>query len=148
MTEPQRPPQPRPRARDLGVRIGLLPTGTTNSIVDVADVAVGHRTVWRDEPGLPAGRGIARTGVTAIVPFRADELFEAQVPAGAAVLNGAGEAIGITTIQEWGLIESPILLTSSMAIGRVYDGAIARLVGRIPPRRHRGCAHAGRGRMR
>ncbi len=98
----------------------------------MAHVAVGHRTVWRDEPGQPDGRGMARTGVTAIVPFGADELFEAQVPAGAAVLNGAGEAIGITTIQEWGLIESPILLTSSMAIGRVYDGAIARLVGGIP----------------
>ena len=109
-----------------------MPTGPTNSIVDVADVAVGHTTVWRDEAAPPAGRGVARTGVTAIVPFRADELFEAQVPAGAAVLNGAGEAIGITTIQEWGLIESPVLLTSSMAIGRVYDGAIAALVERIP----------------
>ena len=83
MTASERPPQPRRRARELGVRIGLLPTGTTNSIVDVTDVAVGHRTVWRDEPGPPTGRGIARTGVTAIVPFGADELFEAQVPAGA-----------------------------------------------------------------
>ena len=131
-TESSRPPQQRARARELGVRIGLQPTGPTNSIVDVANVAVGHRTVWRDEPGPLTGRGIARTGVTAIVPFHAAELFEAQVPAGAAVLNGAGEAIGITTIQEWGLIESPILLTSSMAIGRVYDGAIAALVERIP----------------
>ena len=109
-----------------------MATGPTNSIVDVANVAVGHRTVWRDEPKPPAGRGIARTGVTAIVPFRAEELFEAQVPAGASVLNGAGEAIGISTIREWGLIESPILLTSSMAIGRVYDGAITTLVERIP----------------
>ncbi len=125
-------PRPARALETLGVRIGLLPPGPTNSIVDVANVAVGHRTVWRDEPGPPAGRGIARTGVTAIVPFRAEELFEAQVPAGAAVLNGAGEAIGITTIQEWGVIESPILLTSSMAIGRVYDGAIAALVERIP----------------
>jgi len=126
------PPAPRPRPRQLGVRIGLLPPGPTNSIVDVADVAVGHVTVWRDEPVPPTGRGVARTGVTAIIPFRADELFESRVPAGAAVLNGAGEAIGITSIGEWGVIESPILLTSSMAIGRVYDGAIAALVERIP----------------
>jgi D-aminopeptidase len=126
-----RPPQPRSRARELGVRIGLLPTGPTNSIVDVASVTVGHRTVWRDEPP-GQGRGIARTGVTAIVPFRAEGLFEARVPAGAAVLNGAGEAIGISTIREWGVIESPIMLTSSMAIGRVYDGVIAALVERIP----------------
>jgi D-aminopeptidase len=114
------------------LHIGLLEPGPTNSIVDVADVAVGHATVWRDEPAPPVGRGVARTGVTAIVPFRADELFDARIPAGAAVLNGAGEAIGITTIREWGVIESPILLTSSMAIGRVYDATVATLVGRIP----------------
>jgi D-aminopeptidase len=126
------PPAPRPRARELGVRIGLLATGPTNSIVDVANVAVGHRTVWRDEPAPPAGRGVARTGISAVVPFPGQSLFEARVPAGAAVLNGAGEAIGITTIREWGVIESPILLTSSMAIGRVYDGAVAALLPGAP----------------
>jgi D-aminopeptidase len=94
----------------------------------VANVTVGHRTVWRDEPAPPDGRGTARSGVTAIVPFQAGELFRSRVPAGAAVLNGAGEAIGITTIREWGTIETPIFLTSSMAIGRVYDGAVAALV--------------------
>jgi D-aminopeptidase len=96
--------------------------------VDVPNVRVGHETVWRDEPTPPAGRGIARTGVTAIVPFTVGELFSSRVPAGAAVLNGAGEAIGITSIGEWGTLESPIFLTSSMAIGRVYDGAVATLV--------------------
>ena len=131
MSPVSQPPAPRPRARDLGVRIGLLPPGPTNSIVDVSDIAVGHATVWRDEPRPPDGRGIARTGVTAIVPFGPAELFESRVPAGAAVLNGAGEAIGLTTIREWGVIESPILLTSSMAIGRVYDGAVGLLVPRI-----------------
>ncbi|MDP9483499.1 MAG: P1 family peptidase [Chloroflexota bacterium] len=131
MSPVSQPPAPRPRARDLGVRIGLLPPGPTNSIVDVSDVAVGHSTLWRNEPRPPGGRGTARTGVTAIVPFEPATLFASRVPAGAAVLNGAGEAIGLTTIQEWGVIESPILLTSSMAIGRVYDGAIALLVPRI-----------------
>ena len=122
------PPLPRARPRDLGVRIGSLTPGPTNSIVDVANVRVGHATVWRDEPPPPDGRGMARTGVTAIVPFDVGELFRRRVPAGAAVLNGAGEAIGITTIQEWGVLETPILLTSSMAIGRVYDAAVATLV--------------------
>ncbi len=96
--------------------------------MDVANVRVGHRTVWRDEPPAPDGRGVARTGVTAIVPFGVGELFRSRVPAGAAVLNGAGEAIGITSIGEWGTLESPIFLTSSMAIGRVYDAAVAELV--------------------
>jgi len=122
------PPVPRARPRDLGVVIGRLPPGPTDSIVDVPNVRVGHRTVWRDEPAPPAGRGVARTGVTAIVPFGVGELFRSRVPAGAAVLNGAGEAIGITSIGEWGTLETPIFLTSSMAIGRVYDGAVATLV--------------------
>jgi D-aminopeptidase len=122
-------PTPRARPTDLGVRIGRLDPGPTDSIVDVADVRVGHTTIWRDEPAPPAGRGVARTGVTAVVPFGAGELFHRRVPAGASVLNGAGEAIGITTIQEWGVLETPILLTSSMAIGRVYDAAISALLG-------------------
>ena len=131
-TRPEEPvtvPLPRARPTDLGVRIGRLEPGPTDSIVDVANVRVGHATVWRDEPAPPAGRGVARTGVTAIVPFGAGELFHRRVPAGAAVLNGAGEAIGITTIGEWGVLETPILLTSSMAIGRVYDAAITALLG-------------------
>jgi D-aminopeptidase len=122
------PPVARPRPRELGVVIGRLPPGPTDSIVDVPNVRVGHRTVWRDEAPPPEGRGFARTGVTAIVPFTVGELFGSRVPAGAAVLNGAGEAIGITSIGEWGTLETPIFLTSSMAIGRVYDGAVATLV--------------------
>lgn len=126
------PPAPRPRLRSYGLTIGLLPAGPTNSIVDVPHVRVGHATVWRDEPAPPAGRGVARTGVTAIVPFDAGALFQAPVPAGCAVLNGAGEVIGLTSIREWGILESPIFLTSSMAIGRVYDAAIAALVDADP----------------
>jgi D-aminopeptidase len=127
----------RSRPRELGVHIGSLPPGPTDSIVDVAHVSVGHATVRRDEPAPPEGRGIARTGVTAIVPFDGYGLFSDRVPAGAAVLNGAGVAIGRTVIEEWGALETPIFLTSSMAIGRVYDAAVALL--------HRSGALASRG---
>jgi D-aminopeptidase len=125
-------PAPRARPRDLGVRIGQLPPGPTNSIVDVAGISVGHASIWRDEPPPPAGRGIARTGLSVIVPFRPDELFHERVAAGSAVLNGAGEMIGITQVNEWGVLETPIFLTSSMAIGRVYDAAVAALVEQVP----------------
>ena len=90
---------------------------------------VGHVTVWRDEPG---GRGIARTGVTAILPGPADGLFRAPVPAGAAVLNGAGEMTGSIAIAEWGLVETPVYLTSTMAVGRILDGAVAAAVAADP----------------
>jgi D-aminopeptidase len=104
--------------RELGVRIGELEPGPSDSIADVPGVRVGHVTVWRDEPDPPEGRGVARTGVTAIVPA------SLPLPAGVAVLNGAGELTGSHEIREWGLLETPVYLTSTHAVGRVYDGAI------------------------
>jgi len=125
-----RPPAPRgPRLRELGLRIGPLEPGTENAITDVAGVQVGHVTVWRDEPG---GRGVARTGVTAILPAPADGLFRAPVPAGTAVLNGAGEMTSSVAIAEWGLVETPVYLTSTMAVGRIFDGAVAAAVAADP----------------
>jgi D-aminopeptidase len=116
---PDGPPDPRgPRPRELGVRIGELEPGPSNSIADVDAVRVGHVTVWRDEPDPPAGRGVARTGVTAVVPRTL------PLAAGVAVLNGAGELTGSHEIREWGQLETPIYLTATMAVGRVYDGAV------------------------
>jgi D-aminopeptidase len=123
---------PRPRARDLGLRIGLLPPGPTNTIVDVPSVAVGHATVWRDELEPPAGRGVARTGVTAILPGPLDRGLRDRVWAGADVLNGAGEMTGFATVREWGQLLTPILLTSTLAVGRVYDATVAILADAVP----------------
>ena len=110
-----------PRPRDLGIVIGPLPAGPTNSLLDVDGVGVGHCTVWRDEPPAPPGRGVARTGVTVVHP--GGDPFENPIPFGAVSLNGAGEMTGYLTAQEWGFLESPIFLTSSMQVGRVYDAA-------------------------
>jgi D-aminopeptidase len=119
-----------PRAADLGITIGPLPTGPTNSIMDVPGVGVGHATVWRDEPEPPAGRGVARTGVTVVDP--GGNLFRHPVPAGGAVLNGAGECTGLIEALEWGIIETPIFLTSTMQIGRVFDAACELLAEEEP----------------
>jgi D-aminopeptidase len=115
-----------PRVADLGIRIGRLPSGPTDSILDVPEVGLGHATVWRDEPEPPAGRGVARTGVTVIDP--GGNTFRFPVPAGGAVLNGAGECTGFLSAGEWGLLESPIFLTSTMQLGRVYDAACELLM--------------------
>lgn len=112
--------------RDHGLRIGELEPGAANAITDVAGARVGHVTVSRDEPDPPEGRGVARTGVTAIVPPRL------PLPAGAAVLNGAGELTGSLQIREWGLVETPVYLTATMAVGRIYDGAVAAAVASDP----------------
>ncbi len=110
-----------PRSRDVGIRIGVLPTGPTNSVLDVAGVGLGHATVVRDEPAPPDGRGSARTGVTTLV--LAEDAYPRPLAAGGAVLNGAGECTGFLTAREWGTIETPVYLTSTMQLGRVYDAA-------------------------
>jgi len=127
------PPASRgPRPRACGIQIGRLPTGPRNAITDVAGVRVGHATVWRDEPDPPSGRGVARTGVTVIVPPGGASLRTARLPAGVAVLNGAGELTGRTQIEEWGVIETPIYLTSTMQVGRVFDAACAAAIDADP----------------
>jgi D-aminopeptidase len=126
------PPPARGRARDLGIAIGLMPTGPTNSIVDVAGVKVGHATVWRDEERPPVGRGTARSGVTVVLPDAIETLTARPIHAGVSVLNGSGEMTARTQIDEQGVIESPIFLTSTMAVGRVYDAAIRLLVAESP----------------
>jgi len=120
------------RLRELGLRIGDLEAGERNAISDVSGISVGHVTVSRDEPDPPAGRGIARTGVTAIVPGPLETLVSRPIPAGTAVLNGAGELTGSIQIAEWGCIETPVYLTSTMAVGRIYDGAVAAAVAADP----------------
>ncbi len=119
-----------PRVADLGIRIGTLPPGPTASVLDVPGVGLGHATVWRDEPDPPVGRGVARTGVTVLVP--AADTFARPVPAGGAVLNGAGECTGFLAAAEWGLLESPVFLTSTMQLGRVYDAACELIAEREP----------------
>jgi D-aminopeptidase len=103
-----------------------MPPGPTASILDVPGVGVGHATIWRDEPSPPQGRGIARTGVTVLDP--GGNLFRSPVPAGGAVLNGAGECTGFLAASEWGLAETPVFLTSTMQVGRVYDAACELLM--------------------
>ena len=119
-----------PRARDLGIRIGRLPTGPTSSVLDVAGVGLGHTTLVRDEPPPPGGRGTARTGVTVL--SLAEDAYRRPLAAGGAVLNGAGECTGFLTAAEWGTLETPVYLTSTLQLGRVYDAACEIELDRDP----------------
>jgi D-aminopeptidase len=121
-----------PSLREHGLHIGELSPGPENTIADVSGVRVGHVTVLRDEPEPPAGRGSARSGVTAVLPGDPATLRRRGLPAGVAVLNGAGEMTGSLQIREWGIFETPIYLTATMAVGRVYDGAVAAAVAADP----------------
>jgi len=102
----------RPRAREIGLKIGILPTGPLNAITDVSGVAVGHSTILRGDN--------VRTGVTAILPHGGN-LFQEKVPGAIFVGNGFGKLIGSTQVNELGEIETPILLTSTLAVPRTGD---------------------------
>ena len=105
-----------PRLRDLGYCIGRFACGPLNTITDVAGVMVGHITL------VEGAR--TRTGATAIVPHGGN-LFQQKLRAGFAVLNGFGKFAGSTQIDELGELESPIVLTNTLATGRAIEAVIA-----------------------
>jgi len=105
----------RPRAPDLGLKVGVLPRGPLDAITDVAGVAVGQTTVIRGDN--------IRSGVTAIVPHPGN-LYREKVPGAITVGNGYGKLTGVTQVEELGEIETPILLTSTVAVARVADALI------------------------
>lgn len=114
-TESKMQKNDRPRARDVGVKAGILPTGALNAITDVIDVRVGHTTIIRGED--------VRTGVTAILPHGGN-LFREKVPGAVFVGNGFGKLMGSTQVNELGEIETPILLTSTLSVPRVADALL------------------------
>lgn len=112
--------QQRPRVRELGIRIGVLPTGELNAITDVAGVTVGQTTIIRG--------GDIRTGVTAVLPHSGN-LFQEKVPGAVYVGNGFGKLAGSTQVNELGEIETPILLTSTLAVPRTADFLLDYMLG-------------------
>jgi D-aminopeptidase len=105
----------RPRARDIGIAPGALPTGPSNAITDVADVRVGHTTVVEGDT--------VRTGVTAILPHGGN-LFQQKVPGAVFVGNAFGKLAGSTQVQELGTIETPIILTNTLSVGVAMDAVV------------------------
>lgn len=114
----------RPRARDVGVRVGTLPTGPHNAITDVAGVLVGQTTLISGNGKLVPGQGPVRTGVTVILPHGGN-LFREKVPAAVFSINGFGKCMGQEQIEELGQLEGPIALTGTMNVGRVTDALIS-----------------------
>src|SRR5688572_23568149 len=106
----------RPRARDLGIAPGVIQPGPLNAITDVAGVMVGHVT-------LISGDRV-RTGVTALLPHDGN-LFQQKVPGAVFVGNAFGKLAGTTQVQELGTIETPIVLTNTLAVGPAIEGLVA-----------------------
>jgi len=102
----------RPRARDIGLVVGVFPAGEHNAITDVAGVKVGHSTIIEGED--------IRTGVTAIIPAPGN-LYTHPVPARIHIGNGYGKLIGVSQVHEFGELETPILLTCTLCVWKAAD---------------------------
>lgn len=113
-------PGARPRAREFGLVVGVLPTGPLNAITDVAGVKVGQVTIVEGND--------VRTGVTAILPHGGN-IFQDKVPAGISVANGYGKLTGVTQVRELGTLESPIVLTNTLSVPTVADAVIDWTLG-------------------
>lgn len=111
--------QQRPRPREAGVVIGVLPPGPLNAITDVPGVLVGQATLVRGDS--------VRTGVTAILPHDGN-LYRDRVPAAAFVINGFGKLVGTTQLNELGELETPILLTCTLCVWKAADAMAAWLL--------------------
>ncbi|MCI0398038.1 MAG: P1 family peptidase [Chloroflexi bacterium] len=111
----------RKRIRELGITIGVMPTGPYNAITDVRGVRVGHTTLIYDEPR------VARTGVTVVVPRDKDGW---QCFAGYHSFNGCGEMTGMAWVEESGLLTSPIILTNTHQVGLARDALVKYALAR------------------
>lgn len=109
----------RPRARDIGISVGSLPTGPLNAITDVAGVRVGHTTIARGDS--------INTGITAVLPHGGNP-FREKVPAAIVVGNGFGKLAGSTQVNELGELESPIVLTCTLCVPRAADAVLTWLL--------------------
>jgi len=99
-----------------------MPPGPLNAITDVPGVRVGHVTLV-DDGDSPDLAGAVRTGVTAILPHDGN-LFRDKVPAAIHVINGFGKVVGTSQVSELGVIETPIILTSTLSVGTAFNGLV------------------------
>ncbi|MCG7364291.1 P1 family peptidase [Roseomonas sp. ACRSG] len=105
------------------MRPGQFAPGKLNAITDVAGVLVGQVTKLEGEG--------TRSGVTAILPHGGN-LYAERVPAGLAVINGYGKLAGATQLQELGELETPIVLTNTLAVGRAVEALVDWTLERNP----------------
>ena len=103
------------RIRDLGISVGSLPTGRLNKITDIPGVLVGHATIETDRQ---------KTGVTVILPAEGN-LYASPLTAACHVINGYGKTAGLMQVQELGILETPIVLTGTLNVGKMCDALVS-----------------------
>ena len=115
----QVPTPTRARIRDVlpKLKIGWYNPGPLNSLTDVPGVLVHTESIIR-QPS--ASTKEVRTGVTTILPRK--DFFNQACYAGYFRFNGSGEMTGVHWLDETGLLNSPVIITNSFAVGAAYTG--------------------------
>lgn len=104
----------------MDIKIGIMEKGPLNKISDVQGIKVGHSTI---------NDGDIHTGVTVISPMD-DNIFLNKLMAASHVINGFGKSVGLMQLDELGQLESPILLTNTLNVGKVSDALIDLMIER------------------
>ena len=107
-------------SRTIGYR--SFPSGNNNQITDVQGVSVGHSTLSDQNH---------QTGVTAILPMQGN-IYQKPLPCGFAVLNGFSKPTGLIQIEELGVLETPIILTNTLCVGRGFSGLVRYMIKNNP----------------
>src|SRR5213594_3897357 len=120
----------RSRVLELGLKVGILPTGPLDAITDVAGVEVGHTTIIRGDN--------IRTGVTAVLPHSGN-LYREKVPGGVFVGNGFGKLTSTTSVPQVAdaltryILDLPgneDVLSVNPVVGETNDGYLNDIRGR------------------
>lgn len=111
--------------------IGNLPEGEKASILDLKGVSISHFTMNRGKGKLVKGKGPIRTGISMVQPIP-ENTWEFSPACSVFVANGFGKTTGLPQIQELGVLETPIFLTNTMAVGEVWTGAAQYMLEKNP----------------
>lgn len=107
-------------ARDL--TDSYYPAGPKNLISDVPGVLAGHYTCHEKDH---------HTGITVILPQKEDvfpSVFESKFTAACHVQNGFGKSMGLMQMDELGTLETPIVLTNTLNVGKMADALVGHMI--------------------
>ena len=102
--------------------VGRLAAGPRGTIADVPGVGVGHATL---------ADGDLQTGVT-VIRLHAHDPFLHKVPAAAVVINGFGKSAGLMQLNELGVLETPIALTTTLSVGTIVMAQVRAAIAAHP----------------
>jgi len=96
--------------------------GEKNSITDIKGVKVGHFSLEKDIQDKSGKKASVRTGLTAVLPFPMEK--EVRLFLDCSRIRGKDEITGYEVMDDFCYLNSPIVITNSFNVGKVYDAIL------------------------